>query len=77
MKNWKESILYKGVISVVWVSVLIITTLLISNTICNVKNTIVMVLILIPTIILWIISLIIFIDKWEDILKSEDPEKDS
>lgn len=77
MKNGKESILYKGMISVVWVSVLIITTLLISNIICNIKNIIVMVLILIPTIILWIISLIMFIDKWEDVLKSEDPEEDS
>ena len=74
MKNGKESTLYKSMIANIWFLILSATTYLIPDIYHHVKNMLQLVLILVPLIILWIISLISFINKWDEILKSKDPE---
>lgn len=58
----------------IWFLILSVTTYLIPDIHRHVKNMFQLVLILVPLIILWIISLILFINKWEEILKSKDPK---
>lgn len=73
MRNGKENKFYDALISIIWFAIMVFTMYCI-GLLHYIESTILVIILFIPLIILFLLSLIIFISKWENILQSEDSE---